>query len=648
MLKNKFAWLLLSLMGLSALARADAPDWLRQLAKQPTKSYADDVDIVYLLEEKTTTIRENGEIVKHGRVAWRILRPEGKKRNYYYIDYDNDSAVLFLHGWSITAKGQEYDVKDVFERTATSYEVYSDSKVKIGLAPGAEVGTVIGFEYERKARPYIFQDYWDFQGDFPVEQSRYELHLGQGWRYRSEWVNHDVVQPTEDHGTLVWQAGDVSRIEREPNRPDGRALAGLMVVTFLSDRMPAKTYKDWKEFGTWYTDLASGMRNPSSAVQQKVEELAPATWPLMQRVRALAEFAQRDVRYVAIEIGVGGFRPHSASDIFTHRYGDCKDKATMLSSMLAQIGVKSYYIVVNATRGVVKKNTPTFAYAFNHMILAVALPNASYSMPLQAVYEHPKYGHLLIFDPTNETVPFGQIPYYEQDSYGLLVGDEGGELIHFPVSNPEANSVVRTAKLQLDPDGTLHGQIEEVRSGFEAERGRAFLQHETEQDRRKVIENALGRSLGNFVIENYELVNANDIDKNLIIRYTFRAERYAKNAGALLLVRPRVVGDMAGGWDTSKPRHYAYEFPAPFLRSDTVELVLPEGFKVSEVPDATQIKLPFAEYSSRTEASGNVLKYTRQYRMLTTEVPFEQTANLKKLFDEINGDEKGMAVLRKQ
>ena len=648
MRKDKFAFLLLVFMGLSALARADAPAWLRELARQPTKSYADDVDIVYLLDEKTTTVKDNGEIVKHGRVAWRILRPEGKKRNYFYIDYDNDSTVYFLHGWSITARGQEYDVKDVFERTATSYEVYSDTKIKVGMAPGAEVGTVIGFEYEQRARPYIFQDYWALQGEFPVERSRYELHLGQGWRSRTEWINHPAIAPNEEQGALVWQTTDLPRIEREPNEPPPQALAGMMVVTFLSDKAPAKTYKDWKEFGGWYTDLSSGMRNPTPAVQQKVEELAPSSWPMAQRIRALANFAQRDVRYVAIEIGVGGFKPHSATDIFTHRYGDCKDKATMLSSMLAQIGVKSYYVVVNATRGVVQKNTPAFAYAFNHMILAIQMPNASYSQAMPAMIEHPKYGHLLIFDPTNDIVPFGELPYYEQDSYGLLVGDEGGELIHFPVSAPDANGVLRSAKLTLRPDGSVEGDVEEVWSGWQAMMAREGLQHETEQDRKKIIERLIARSVANFQLNDYQIENAQDLDKAVVIRYKFRAENYAKPAGSMMLVRPRVFGEFAGRWDTSKPRHYAYEFPAPFLSSDRIELSVPEGFKIAELPDPMQVKLPFAEYTSKTEVNGNVLRYTRQYKMLATEVPFEQTAELKKLFGEINTDEKGMAVLRRQ
>jgi uncharacterized protein DUF3857 len=633
----------------SPASATDVPEWLRNLQRQPAKSYADDVNAVILLDDNVTTVKDNGDILRRQRLAWRILRPEGRERfSVYGISYNVDTKVNYLRGWSITAKGQEYESKssDVMERNATSFEVYSDAKEKILRVLGADVGTVIGFEFEELEHPMVYQDEWGFQGGEPIERSRYELHLASGWRFKADWMNHKEEKPTEENGALNWQVTDVPRIENEPRRPPAEGLAAGVVFTFFNDKIASKTYRDWSEFGTWYTQLSSNVRDASPALTQKVQDLAPANQPLMERIKALAGFAQHDVRYVAIYLKLGGWRPHNASDIFNHRYGDCKDKATVLSSMLAQIGVKSYYLLVNDTRGVVTKDRPPML-RFNHMILAIALPEASYSKPMPALYEHPKLGHLLIFDPTNDIVPFGQIPYYEQDNYGLLVGEQGGELIHMPLAPPEANGVFRTAKLKLLPDGALQGEIEERYTGFNAMLFRGGLQHETENDRKKIIERLLANSLGNFQLDKFELVNPNDIDQDLVIKLTFSAAHYAKNAGSMLLVRPRVLGELAGRWDANKPRHYAYEFPGPFLARDTVEISLPEGFKVDELPDPARVTLPFAEYVSKTESSEGVLKYTREYKQTATEVSLEHTDELKKFFGQINLDEKNMAVLKK-
>jgi hypothetical protein len=578
----------------------------------------------------------------------RILRPEGRgEAGFFKVGYNGTSKVNYLRGWSITSKGQEYESKsaDVMEHTVSSYEVYSDAKEKIVRVPGADVGTVVGYEYEEQEHPYIFQDLWEFQIGEPVELSHYELHLAPGWRFKSDWRNHKEEKAREENGAIQWQLTDIPRIENEPHRPSIMGLAGGVVFTFLSDKNPAKSYRDWSEFGSWYTQLASGVRDVSPAVQQKVQELAPANLPLLDRIKALAHFAQHDVRYVEISIGVGGWRPHNASDIFSHRYGDCKDKATVLSSMLSQIGVKSYYLLVNTERGIFNEKSSPMAY-FDHMILAISLPEASYAKSMPAMYQHPKLGRLLIFDPTNEFVPFGQIPPYEQDNYGLLVGDQGGDLIHMPLSSPESNGINRTAKMKLLPDGTLQGEIEERYTGFNAYLGRSFLQHESENDRKKIIERLVANSLGSFQLDKYELINANDIDQDLIIRFNVSAAHYAKNAGSMLLVRPRVLGELAGPWDANKPRHYAYEFRAPFLDRDTVEISLPDGFKVDELPDPAKATFPFAEYVSKTESSGGTLRYTREYKQLATQVPMEHIDELKKFFSQINLDEKNMAVLK--
>jgi hypothetical protein len=633
---------------LPGVANAAVPDWLRSVAQQPVKKYADDANAVVLLDDQETTVKDNGEIVTHQRIAYRILRPEGKDYSQHAIDFDSETKINSFRGWSITAKGQEYEAKekDTFEHSLGGEKEFEETKIKIMILPGADVGTVTGFEYEQRRRPYLFQDRWFFQGLIPVEKSRYTLRMPAKWDYRADWLNHAEQKPVDLNGAYVWEISDVPRVESEYHEPAYRALAGHVILTLFSDKATHRNSESWNEIGVWYSQLTTGVRDPSPALQAKVQELAPANLPMFERIRALTLFAQRDVRYYAIEIGIGGYRPHPAGEIFSHRYGDCKDKATVLSSMLAQIGVKSYYILIHATRGIYTENTPPNS-GFNHAILAIQMPDASISRKLPGMYDDPKLGHLLIFDPTNDLVPLGQLPYYEQDSFALLVTDSGGQLIHLPVTSPDLNQIHREAKLKLLPDGTLQGEIEETRSGYMAMLGRAYLQHQSQGDRKKMLEHFWGPNLGSFQVDSFDLVNENDIDKDLVLHYKFTASHYAKSAGSLLLVRPRVIGEMAGAFDVSKPRHYAYEFDAPFFRSDNVEITLPEGYSVDELPEPAKAIFPFAEYTSKSEKVGNTLKYSRAYTMQTTQVPLDNMEQLKKLFGQIGMDEKNMAILKK-
>ncbi len=641
--------ILLLLSFYPALARAGTPDWLRALVQAPQKKYADDVNAVVLLTETETTVKDSGETITRVREVIRVLRPDGRDAAYQGVPFDDETKLNYMKGWSMSAKGQEYEAKkeDALEVSAgAGYEVYSDEKAKVMRIPGVDVGTVVGVEWEQRRHPYTFEDHWFFQNRHPVERARFILHLPSSWEFRAAWINHPEHAPISQAGTYTWELTDIPRIENEDEMPHWRALAGQLIVTYFSEKAKGRTYSNWNDFGAWYSQLTAGMRDPSSALQQKVQELAPATLPLLDRIKALTHFAQRDVRYAAIEIGIGGYQPHAATQVFSNRYGDCKDKATVLSSMLAQIGVKSYYVLVHTDRGIYTEKTPP-TNGFNHVILAIELPPASYPVSMPALYEHPRLGHLLIFDPTSTVVPLGQIPSYEQDNYGLLVSGEGGELVHLPLSHPELNRITRTAKLTLLPDGTVKGEVQEVRTGSLAAESRLRFAHETTADRRKILERFLGRMVGNFQLDSVTAENLDEIDKDLIIRYKFSAEHYAKNAGPLLLVRPRVLGEKLGSLDMTKPRHYPYAFDVPTLQTDSFEFNLPEGYKVDELPEAAKAAFAFGEYSSKIENTGDMLKYTREYKIKTTSIPAEKIGDLNKFFREINQDERNMAVLKK-
>lgn len=107
------------------------------------------------------------------------------------------------------------------------------------------------------------------------------------------------------------------------------------------------------------------------------------------------------------------------------------------------------------------------------------------------------------------------------------------------------------------------------------------------------------------------------------------------------------MGELAGYLDPSRPRRYAYQFSGPRLLTETVEIALPEGFKVDELPEPVNSAFSFGSYSSRTEAAGNVLRYKREYRVSATMVPADRISELIKLFSAINQDEKSMAILKR-
>jgi hypothetical protein len=262
--------------------------------------------------------------------------------------------------------------------------------------------------------------------------------------------------------------------------------------------------------------------------------------------------------------------------------------------------------------------------------------------------QHPKLGRILFFDPTNDLIPFGQLPGYLQANYGLLVTPDGGELIELPQEPSTMNSIRRTAKLTLSPTGRLTGDVKEVRLGACASSERQRLRTVAKDtDRIKPIEELLASSLSSFRITRASLVNFQQTDQPFGFNYSFESENYAKNAGNLLLVRPRVIGEKSMGFlETKEPRKFPIELEEPTRDTDTFEITLPAGYTVDDVPPPVDADFNFASYHAKTVVNGNVVDYTRTFEVKELSVPVSQAEDLRKFYRIIAGDERNTMVLK--
>jgi hypothetical protein len=559
-----------------------------------------------------------------------------------------------MHAWCIPAEGKDYEVKDkeaaeIAAPRIESSELVTDLRFKSLRIPAADPGNTVGYEYQTEEQPLLLKDTWEFQRHTPVRESHYKLQIPSGWEYKAVWINHAEVQPiASGNGMYEWVVNDVKGIRHEEEMPPLDGVAGQMVIFFYPPGGAAdRGYTNWREMGTWYTNLTTGRRDASPEIKQQVAALTAGSSTQLAKMQAIAQFVQHQIRYVAIELGIGGWQPHAAPEVFTHRYGDCKDKATLMGSMLHEIGVDSYYVVINAARGSVTKESPA-GVSFNHVILAIRLPDAVKDPSLMAVIERPKEGRLLFFDPTNEFTPLGQISGELQANYGLLVGVDGGDLVELPMQPPSTNSIQRTGKFTIDSAGNLQGDVEELRVGDRAAAERWTLRTVAkDNDRIKPIESLLADSLPSFHITKAAVVNLQQTSQPFGFNYTFLTENYAKNAGDLLLVRPRVLGTKARAlMETKEPRRFPVEFSGPVQDTDRFDITVPVGYVVDDVPPPVDVDYGFASYHSKTEVVGNTVRYTRTFEIKELSVPVSRTDDLKKFYRIIATDERNTAVMK--
>jgi len=635
-------------------AASNAPDWMRALVGVTLPSYDEKTAAVLLYSETNVTVLSADKIRTRVREAYKVLRPEGRERGTMGVYFNPSRKITSLHGWCIPAQGKDYEVKEKdaldFAAPFEGGELVSDVRYRMLRVPAPDPGNIIGYEYEVEEQPFFLQDIWHFQETDPVRESHFSLQLPPGWEYKASWFSYPEVKAAEGGGNVSqWVVSDVKGIRHEPDMPPVMGVAGQMIVSFFPAGGTSRKneFANWQGMGNWYGNLVSGQMDASEPIKQQVTGLTAGKITQLQKMQAIAGFVQHDIRYVAIELGIGGLQPHAASDVFLHRYGDCKDKATLMRTMLHEIGVDSYHVIINSQRGSVTRDTPAHN-GFDHAILAIKLPDDVKDRSLIAVMQHPKLGRVLFFDPTNELTPFGEIGGYLQANYGLLVTPDGGDLVELPQQPSAMNSIQRVGKLTLDANGMLHGDVEEVRLGDRASSERWRLRTVTQSaDRIKPIESLLAASLSSFQITHASLINLDHTDQPFGFKYTFQSGDYAKTAGNLLLVRLRVLGSKSSGiLETKEPRKFPVEFEGPSRDTDSFEIALPPGYEVDELPTPMDVEYSFASYHSKTEASGQMLHYTRAMEIKELSVPVSKMDELKKFYRMIAADERNTAVLK--
>ena len=644
---------------MSASARASGkdqvPDWVREAAAQKLPTYPALTKAVVLLDDHTYTVAADGTRTEHVRRVVRILRPQGRDFGTLYAHVSNAEKLKFVHLWGIGPDGHEHAVKDNEQTEVSvgaSFELYTDDRARGGSVPALGPGTVAAIEYQVQDRPFENDIIWIPSESIPVLKERLTISLPDGFQQKSSWKGQASAKPVDlEKNRTLWEVTDLPALEHEDLElaPGELSLAARLDVFYYAPGAvgPQTLRGDWKDIGLWFEALARDRNKPDPAITAKAQELVAGKTGFREQVEAISSFVQSGIRYVAIEIGVGGYQPHPAADIFRYRYGDCKDKATLLSAMLSSVGIRSTWVLVDVERGMAKEAPSIYG---DHMIGAIELPGSYKPEGMYSIVNTSGGKRFLLFDPTWEKTPFGHIEHELQGTDALLVDGPASQVIHIPMLDPAQNRLERRATFKLAEDGGISGSIHEQRIGDMARQRRYLFTEANGKQQTEFFEHLLSRDLLSFQLSQMKPDNVRDLSKDFTLDYSLQVPHFAQQAGPLLMVRPRVLGSETFALDRPGARRNGIPIQLGSTRSihDLDDLEMPAGYTVDELPPPTDLDLGFASYNSHVTVSGQTLHYDRTYTVREMTIPAERYGDVEKLARTIAADEQNTAVLKRQ
>ena len=650
----RYSLLLLLLLAATGPALADdAPAWLQQAAAARPPAYNKDVHAVVLHHEQRVAVSEDGKVTTTTWRAVKVLDREGRGEAIGAVTYQTDTAkVKELRAWIIRPSGEVKKLgKEYVIELALDNDVYNEYRVRAVTARDeAEPGSIFGCEIVTEDKSVFTQWSWDFQHALPTLLSRFALLLPTGWRAEGVTFNRARLEPSVSGSSYTWELRDLPPIEDEPAGPKVTNIAPRLAVSFFpaqGARLSASnSFSNWAEVSRWLSSLSDSQADLNDPLAAKAHELTANAKTELEKIQAIGRYAQ-NVHYISIQSGIGrggGYRPHAATDVFARNYGDCKDKANLMRAMLRALNIKSYLVsIYSGDPFYVREEWPS-PQQFNHCIIAVRVSDDTQAA---TIIKHPALGRLLIFDPTDDDTPVGDLPDHEQGSLALVVAGEQGALLKMPVTPPEANRLERQAEVTLTADGSITAKITERSIGQAAVLERTRFRKLPRPDYLKMIEGWVTRSATGARVARVEPTDSHG-DGQFALNVEFAVPNYAQSMrGKLLVFKPAIVSRRDKLFLTEGKRKHPVVLDSQ-MYTEVVRVKLPEGFEVDELPDAAKLDAPFGRYAASYEVKDGHLIFTRSFVVQATSVPAEHYDMVRDFYGRIRAAEQAPVVLAKK
>ncbi|MGF1466101.1 MAG: DUF3857 domain-containing protein [Sandaracinaceae bacterium] len=563
-------------------AYATAPEEL--LARRgPAEGYP----LRVLTDLTVNTVFESGLGSTFRQVAVQVQDDEGARRwRSYSIQFDPDVQRVDLRQARVFREGRQLSSVRTFVQTLGEpwYRIYYDTRAVVVVFPDLEPGDVVEIQYrvDDVAPRNLFDDYYGdihyLQQAVPVASLDYVLITP---RSRTFFVNEPEMEGLQheqrddgDRRIDHFHVEDIAPIRVEPN------MAGLTeVVPYLH----VSTYRTWEEVGRWYWGLLQDQLYADEGLRDVVRELLDGASDTRTKVQRIYDWVIRNTRYVALEFGIHGYLPYRVPDVVDRGFGDCKDKASLIYTMLREAGIEARIVLVRTRRNGRIRDLPASLAVFDHAIAYV--PELD-----------------LYLDGTAEFTGITEFPAMDQGVTVLQVGPDDVTLARTPMTPPEGNLRTRQVVITLRPEGNGTVAIEEEVRGVEAPSYRSTYQAQgvrRERLERRMRELFPGLQMGEPTFENLD-------DFNAPVRFRFEAEvpQLAIRDGRGLRITPSAMTGLSGALAQSSAREQTLDLGFRSAYREERRVRLPAGFRIQDLPEAGVAESPFGRLTMEVERQG--------------------------------------------
>ncbi|MFZ1011302.1 MAG: DUF3857 and transglutaminase domain-containing protein [Candidatus Sulfotelmatobacter sp.] len=471
------------------------------------------------------------------------------------------------------------NVQDLDSEITRSAPFYSDLWEKHVAVKGLGKEDVLEYEaHWRGTKPLIPGQFWfeySFHHEGIVLGERLEISVPAARAVKAKGPQATQTIATEEGSRkYTWTYSKLQNVT-EPGSDEKKQTEAALGRLPPPD-VQISSFQSWEDVGRWYWNLQKDRIEPTPAVRAKAAELTKGMADDAAKLRAIYNFVSLQYRYIGIAFGIGRYQPHAADDVLSNSYGDCKDKHTLLASLLQASGVTLYPALINSSRQL-DPDIPSPAQ-FDHII--GYLPR---SKDKEAIW----------LDSTVEVAPAGYLVARLRDKQALvMLGDKSIQLVPTPADPPFPTTQAFTIDGRLSDNGTFEAKVEDTTRGESEVLMRAAFRRVPQPQWKDLVQQISYRLGYSGTVNDVSASTPEVIDEPFHFSYSYNRKEYPDWKNDHHFTVPGLPFFMPPLRDDAK---YPIWLGVPLETISDSKVELPKGY-TPQTPSNVDLKYDFAEY----------------------------------------------------
>jgi len=530
---------------------------------------------------------------------------------------------------------KKYHKSDLYEHAAEDDEtLVTDDKVLVIRHVVASYPSTIEIICEIDNNSFIDLGNWHIQKEEQsIQNSAYHLTINSnsGFRYLNK---NTVIKPqvtkADANDSYLWNVTNLKAVKLEAGALSWKVLPRVYFAAndFEYYGIPG-SISTWQDYGKWIQKLNADVNTLSP---QRVEEIKQMTAKLStdkEKAKYLYEYMEHNMRYVSIQLGIGGLKPFPATFVDQKKYGDCKALANYMVALLKAVNIPAYYAVVKSGPNEEPADASFPADPFDHIIVCV-----------------PFKGDTTWLECTNSNQPFGKLGAFTENRNALLITEDGGKLVNTPRSSMQDNQFNGQVHLVLDAEGGAKAEIKI--SGTGTYRDDYIGMESLKFDQQKELFIRLLK-LKQPIVFNFKPSADKDGVKDVNINLEFD-KFYDVKSGDKQFYHPAVFDVCAFTVPIEEKRKTDFYFDTPMQKSCVTTIDLPAGFEVESLPANQTLKFDYGNYEAGYvyDATKNQVIATAKFNITSNFIPAAKYTELQQYLDAVaKAQNKKLIIKRK-